>query len=513
MCHVIEIKINQIHDGFVVRVLAHAKMQAAKNQDLEVWDFAHVCSARPEVQVSPRTPEELQQLLLDNWHDTRGRRRVCIVGAGFSHGGHTMASGAVIRIDMRRLNRMALSNPKRLHRSEKTLKVQAGATWHQVLSFLERETDGTLSVAEMQSYGNFSVGGAISVNCHGRSTAFANVGDTLLSLTVQPVSGAEPIVAMPGSDLFRAVLGGYGGVGIIVSADLALVRNVLLEHVEIAKPAGACGVSDALALVRDPSVTMYNGVIYPGAERVIVHTYFRSFRASRACRDFLDDPRNDAVAKIAALPRLQTQSHNAGLQPAAIGEFFLRRVPGVKHLRAWYSIGAVAPSSEPRLVWRNWELGYDATELEPLCRWPTTSVLQEYFVHPDKAALMLLQLNTIVRLHGVNVLNMSLRHVRPAVQDPFLNYASLQEERLALVLYINIWNTPRGLEAARAWTRQLIDAVLHFGGTYYLPYLPLATVEQFRKAYPRVHQYRQVKKHYDPANLLCSQFLDTYVMA
>jgi FAD/FMN-containing dehydrogenase len=508
------------------RKRASVTRQDEDDNDLEeVWDFARVCSAVPDMQVAPRSPEELQQLLLDNWHNPRGRRRVCILGAGFSHGGHTMASGAVIRIDMKHLNSMALvGNPKRL-------RVQAGATWHQVLDFLERDTDGTLSVAEMQSYGNFSVGGAVSVNCHGRSTRFANVGDTILSLTVQLVSGGEPLVALPGSDLFRGVVGGYGGVAIIVSAELVLVPNILLERVEVAKCAGASGtlsaatvsemesnfVADALTLVRDPSVSMYNGVIYPRAETVIVHTYFRAVRATQAGRDFLDNPRSGAQAQIAALPRLQQRKQGEGLHAAAIGEFFLRRVPGMKHLRAWYGIVTATTSSSsmsaPQLVWRNWELGYDATELEPLCRWPSTSVLQEYFVHPDRTAPFLLRLQTIVRQHRVNVLNVSLRHIRPTNQDPFLNYASLWEDRMALVLYINIWNTSAGLEAARVWTQLLIDAVLQFGGTYYLPYLPLATVAQFRRAYPRVAQYQQVKRHYDPANLLRSQFLDTYVLA
>lgn len=464
-----------------------------------VWDFAHVCNATPDVQVAPHTPLELRQLLQNNWNDKSGPLRVCIKGAGYSHGGHTMASGAVIRIDMRHLNNMYLGS------GEHSIHVQAGATWHQVLDFLERETDSlakpdtkSMSVAEMQSYGNFSVGGAVSVNCHGRSTRFANVGDTILSLTIQPVDGGPLLTALPGKDLFRAVVGGYGGVGIIVSVELILVPNVLLKRTQVTGCSGVTGIVDALAMARDPDVVMYNGVIYPSAEKVIVHTCFKTVKRG--------DP-DIGQHEVDALQRLQPK-FDGGPQP--IGEFLLRRVPGMKQLRAWWGI---TTHYEPELVWRNWELGYDVDELEPLWRWPTTSVLQEYFVPPDKASMFLLQLQNVLAVYRVNILNISLRHIAPTHQDPFLNYASTTEERIALVLYINIWNTAQGLEHVKVWTQTLVHAALHFGGTYYLPYLPVVSRQQFLAAYPRVSQFRQVKNRYDPKNLLCNQFLDTYVMS
>jgi len=451
-----------------------------------VYDFARVCSANPFEHEAPTTPRELQDILEQN---IKGLR-VCIVGSGFSHGGHTLRTAA-IRIDMKNLNKMALGT----RRDQASIIVQAGATWHQVLEFLEHETSGVWSVAEMQSYANFSVGGSVSVNCHGRSTRFANIGDTILSMTVQLVDGGTPLVALPGSDLFRAVVGGYGGVAIIVDVELILVRNVLLERTETSGPSGAAGMLNALELAREPGMNMYNGVIYPGADTVIVHTCFRE-----------TDPGHDQK-----FPRLQPRPDpDQTMGSLAVGEFFVRRFPVLKQLRAWWKVTA-ADSRSP-MVWRNWELGYDATELEPLMRWPTTSVLQEYFVPVDNAALFLIQLHGVIKLYGVNVLNISVRHIAATTQDTFLNYASPRDERMAVVLYINIWNTDNGLEHAKLWTQMLVDSVLHFGGTYYLPYLPLASVTQFKRAYPRVSDYCRVKRHYDPYGKLRNQFLDTYVL-
>jgi len=40
--------------------------------------------------------------------------------------------------------------------------------------------------------------------------------------------------------------------------------------------------------------------------------------------------------------------------------------------------------------------------------------------------------------------------------------------------------------------------VLAAGGTYYLPYQPHATVEQFHRAYPRAGEFFALKRRVDP---------------
>jgi FAD/FMN-containing dehydrogenase len=63
----------------------------------------------------------------------------------------------------------------------------------------------------------------------------------------------------------------------------------------------------------------------------------------------------------------------------------------------------------------------------------------------------------------------------------------------------------------RKWTCELIDlAVTKNGGTYYLPYQLHATKEQFHKAYPRVNQWLEQKKHLDPKNIFRNMFWQKY---
>jgi len=83
--------------------------------------------------------------------------KVSIGGAQHSMGGHTMYPGG-IAINMLPLNSMWLDSSRNL------LHVGAGALWRDVIPYLDAHGR---SVSVMQSNNSFSVGGSISVNCHG----------------------------------------------------------------------------------------------------------------------------------------------------------------------------------------------------------------------------------------------------------------------------------------------------------------------------------------------------------
>ena len=102
---------------------------------------------------SPTTIEELQSII------KKANGAISIGGGRFSMGGQTASAGS-IHIDMRKLNRV-LSFSK----EDKTIKVEAGIRWCDIQRFIDEHG---LSIKIMQTYSNFTVGGAISVNCHGR---------------------------------------------------------------------------------------------------------------------------------------------------------------------------------------------------------------------------------------------------------------------------------------------------------------------------------------------------------
>jgi len=85
-------------------------------------------------------------------------------------GGQTATEGALF-INMRQFDRILSFAP-----AEKTITVQAGIRWRQIQEHID---PANLSVKIMQSYANFTVGGSLSVNAHGR---YVGLGPIILSV-------------------------------------------------------------------------------------------------------------------------------------------------------------------------------------------------------------------------------------------------------------------------------------------------------------------------------------------
>ena len=59
-------------------------------------------------------------------------------------------------------------------------------------------------------------------------------------------------------------------------------------------------------------------------------------------------------------------------------------------------------------------------------------------------------------------------------------------------------------------TRQLVDAAIEYGGTYYLTYQLYPTPAQLLKAYPRAREAFSRKRFYDSAETFSSKFYERY---
>ncbi|MGH7978508.1 MAG: FAD-binding oxidoreductase, partial [Limisphaerales bacterium] len=142
--------------------------------------------------------------------------KISIAGAQHSMGGHTIYPNGIV-IDMLPFNRMTLDETRDI------LRVQAGARWRDVIKFLNARG---LSVAVMQSNDDFSIGGSLSVNCHGWQFGRPPIASTVESFRLMLASGKiVKCSRAENSGLFSLVLGGYGLFGIILDADLRVVPN------------------------------------------------------------------------------------------------------------------------------------------------------------------------------------------------------------------------------------------------------------------------------------------------
>ena len=147
---------------------------------------------------------------------TAENRRVSIAGARHSMGGHTIYPDGIV-IDMLPWNHMELDEGRNI------LNVQAGAIWKDIIKYLDERGR---SVAVMQSNNSFSVGGSISVNCHGWQYGRPPIASTVESFRLMLADGTIVRCSRTeNQELFSLALGGYGLFGVILDVELRVVPN------------------------------------------------------------------------------------------------------------------------------------------------------------------------------------------------------------------------------------------------------------------------------------------------
>ena len=141
---------------------------------------------------------------------------ISISGAHHSMGGHTFYRGGIV-LDMLTFNRMSLDEPTRV------LTVGSGARWSEVIAYLDHRG---YAVSIMQSNNDFSVGGSLSVNCHGWQNDSPPIASTVESFRILTASSEiRRCSRTENQELFSLALGGYGLFGVILEVNLRVVPN------------------------------------------------------------------------------------------------------------------------------------------------------------------------------------------------------------------------------------------------------------------------------------------------
>jgi FAD/FMN-containing dehydrogenase len=422
--------------------------------------------------VVPTTSEEIRVAI------SRTTGPLCIGGGRFSMGGQTASPGA-LHIDMRRMNAVLEFSPL-----NRTIRVQAGIRWCDLQRFLDPHD---LSIKIMQSYANFTVGGSLSVNVHGRYVGQGPLILAVRSILIVLASG-ESVEASPAcnSEIFYGALGGYGGLGVIVEAELELAFNTRVKRVAVKLPANAYLAHFVEKVRNTPKAVFHNADLYPP----------QFTRARSITWEETDDP---VTVPYRLVPTQRTYS---------IQKYFIWAISETP-LGKWRKEFLIDPLLyvSKRVHWRNYEAGADVAELEPRSRRFRTFVLQEYFVPVERYQDFVTRMAEILQRHRVNVLNISVRH---AAADPGSLLAWARGETFAFVLYHKQRTRQNAKNRVAVWTRELIDAAIACGGAYYLPYQVHATAEQFHKAYPRAYEFFALKRQLDPDFRWRNVIWDTY---
>ncbi|WP_201747898.1 FAD-binding protein [Chitinophaga vietnamensis] len=392
--------------------------------------------------------------------------KVSVGGGRFSMGGQTASTGSM-HIDMRHLNKVIAFS-----KEDRTITVEAGIRWCDIQHYIDPEN---LSIKIMQTYANFTVGGALSVNAHGRYIGSGPLILSVLSIDVVLADGSL-VHAGPHTnpEIFYGAIGGYNALGIIAQVTLVLTDNTAVKRSHKKMQASAYPLFFRQEVRDNSGVVFHNGDLYPPK-----FTHIR------------------AVSWKQTSERPNEKQRLMPLKDAYPLERYFFWVFSERPLGKWYREHLIEPLLylKKKIHWRNYEAGYDVAELEPRSRKKSTYVLQEYFVPVQQFDAFNAAMGAVFQRYGVNVINVSVRHALP---DPGSYLAWAREEVFAFVVYYKQDTSAVARNKVAIWTRELIDAAIAAGGTYYLPYQPHATAAQFHQAYPRAEELFSLKRKLDP---------------
>ena len=402
---------------------------------------------------------------------------ISIAGARHSMGGHTLSSKS-ITLDMLPFRQMALDEKNRV------LTVGAGARWSEVIPFLDAHG---LAVAVMQSNNDFTVGGSLSVNCHGWQPASPPIASTVKAIRLVTPKG-EIVRCSPteNAGLFALALGGYGLFGVILEAELRVVPNAFYRA-----KSESVALADYARRFRELSTQDDAGLAY-GRLSVAPNSFLRDAVITVLRRENVDRPLSNTLTpqKADQLKRLVFRG--------SVGSDY------GKNLR--WKLEKIVGETAGALLSRN-QIMNEPSEWFSNRNKNATEILHEYFVPQARIAEFVERIRPVLLEHRPDLLNITIREVRRD-DVTFLRYA--REDVFALVM---LFHQGRGAEAEDAMislSQALIDEALVCGGTYYLPYRPHATLEQFHRAYPMAAEFFALKRQHDPAGIFSNHFFEKH---
>jgi FAD/FMN-containing dehydrogenase len=385
-----------------------------------------------------------------------------------------------IVIDMLPFNRMELDGTNLI------LHVQAGARWSEVIQFLNAHG---LSVEVMQSNDDFSVGGSLSVNCHGWQFDRPPIDSTVEFFRLMLSDGKiVKCSRTENRELFSLVLGGYGLFGIILDADLRVVPNekYKIERLNVSSVDYTKTLAEKISGKDD--IAMVYGRLRVTAENFLKEGVINIFHRLPST--------NPLVTPL-------DQSESRELERAIFR-------------------GSVASDYGKELRWDaekyfSFALSGNVFERNAILYAPSdwfsdhstnsTDILVECFVPPEQFEPLLVDLRKIISENHADLLNVTVRDI-DRDDDSLLRYAD--KNIISLVMFFSQTRDAKGDAQMSRLTQEIVTAALRHGGGYYLPYRLHATKEQFDEAYPQAEKFFQLKRKYDQDELFQNEFYLKY---
>ncbi|NML70578.1 FAD-binding oxidoreductase [Chryseobacterium sp. RP-3-3] len=404
--------------------------------------------------------------------------KISIAGAQHSMGGHTIYPNGIL-LNMLPYKHMELDSENNI------LTIGSGALWEDAIKYLDKKGK---SIAVMQAFSSFSVGGSISVNGHGWQKNLPPVASTVVSFTLMNHNGEIMNCSREENpELFKLVIGGYGLFGIILDVKLKVVDNTALKYRYV-------------RLSSDHYTDYYKKFISDHPE---VNLVFGRLKISD--KHFLEEATINYFEKAneKPLPLSVQNAKNAETKRLV----FRSTVNSEYGKRLRWDLETGMNKVTKNAVYSRNELLNDHVSLIENKDPNSTDLLQEYFIPERNFNQFIKDMKPVLKSSGLDLLNITIRAVNKD-EDSYMNYA--RENVFGFVLLFNQKKTVKQENAMKILTNQLVDITLKNEGTFYLPYRLHIDRVKMKKVYPQTDSFFVLKRTYDPLEIFDNKFYQHY---
>ncbi|NZA26278.1 FAD-binding oxidoreductase [Luteimonas sp. SJ-92] len=405
----------------------------------------------------------------------RRGRPLAAIGARHAMGGQQFLSSGCM-LDTSGLDRVVGFDPQR-----GLITVEAGIRWPALLQWLARypgNRAGWTIRQKQTGADDFSLGGALASNIHGRGLAFVPFVDDVESIELLDGQGRLSTASRhENPELFALVAGGYGLFGLVLRLTLRLVRRrTLRREVRLTRAARLAGDFEA-AIAAGCTYGDFQFSVDPGGDDFLdlgILSCYRPVAGTAA-----DSPQRQLHREDVA--RLL---HLAHTDPAlAFDEYatFYLATDGQRYDSDAQQIGL--------------DLGGYHDAIDASAGHRGSEMITELYVPRAALAGFLAAAADSLRRHRAQPIYGTVRLIE---RDTASMLAWAREPWACVVLNLHVRHDPAGIAAARAAFRALIDDAVERGGSYYLTYHRWATRTQVEAAHPRFAEFLRAKRAFDP---------------
>ncbi len=418
-------------------------------------------------------------------------KAISVAGGRHSMGGQQFADDSLL-IDTRGMKRIL-----NFDRQKGLLNVEAGIEWPELIQYLhdqQPENQPQWAIVQKQTGAdNFTLGGSLSSNIHGRALKERPIISNIESFTILDHEGKlHECSRQQNPLLFRLATGGYGLFGIITSVNLRLRDRVKVRRVVELRDTRDIPGAFEKRIADGYLYGDYQFATDSNRESFLRRGVFSCYQPAPMETPITQNPTRFSAEDWA---KLTYYTHK-----------YKRRAFEIYSERYLQTSGQIY-WADSQLFGRYLDDYHEELDRKLHAKVPATEIITEIDVPRSALVNFMEEARVVLRNEGTNVIYGVVRLIEKD-DESFMPWA---KDRYACVVFnLHVTHDKQGIDNAARSFRSLIDLGAKRSGSYYLTYHRFAAREQVEQCYPQFKDFLKLKREYDPGEIFQSNWYRHY---